>query len=315
MSLREKQKKYDINQCVLYKCSNKRRLESLLFLDKYELNKVSKLIDYYTFFKDKKDGDKREITAPRDYLKKIQKSVLVKLSNIRRPDWLISGEKGKSYIDNSRVHQYSSVFLTIDIKKFYDNCKREYVFRFFKDKMRCAGDVAGVLTEIVTFNGGIPTGCPTSQLIAYYAYEEMFENINKIASKYGCIFTLYVDDMTFSSKGLINPDRLIKEIDIELRKYGHKPKYKKVKYYPKGSHKIVTGVAISKDKKLKVANSLSQKIYNDLKQLKSPKLDSEVRVKILNTLNGRLQAARSVDNNFYSEVYRLIKEEDFTLTE
>ncbi|GJM72667.1 hypothetical protein HMSSN036_48830 [Paenibacillus macerans] len=122
------------------------------------------------------------------------------MSNIRRPDWLISGEKGKSYIDNGKVHQNSSVFLTIDIKKFYDNCKREYVFRFFKDKMCCAGDVAGVLAEIVTFNGGIPTGCPTSQLIAYYAYEEMFENINKIASKHGCIFTLYVDDMTFSSK-------------------------------------------------------------------------------------------------------------------
>lgn len=95
------QKKYDISQCVLYKCNNKRRLESLLFLDKYELNKVSKLIEYYTFFKDKKDGDKREITAPRDYLKKIQKTVLVKLSSIRRPEWLISGEKGKSYIDNS----------------------------------------------------------------------------------------------------------------------------------------------------------------------------------------------------------------------
>lgn len=44
-------------------------------------------------------------------------------------------------------------------------------------------DVAKILTDIVTYNGGIPTGCPTSQLIAYYAYEDMFANIKKIRRK------------------------------------------------------------------------------------------------------------------------------------
>ena len=60
-------------------------------------------------------------------------------------------------------------------------------------------DVAKILTDIVTYEKCIPTGCPTSQLIAYYAYEDMFAGIKKIADNHGCLFSLYVDAMTFSS--------------------------------------------------------------------------------------------------------------------
>ena len=37
----------------------------------------------------------------------------------------------KCYIDNGKSHLNSNYFLTMDIKKFYDNCSREYVFFFF----------------------------------------------------------------------------------------------------------------------------------------------------------------------------------------
>ncbi len=83
------------------------------------------------------------------------------LQGVIRPDWLISGEKGKFYIDNGKKHLESNYFLTIDIKKFYDNCEREYVYLFFKNRLLMSGDAAGVCTDIITCNGGIPTGCPT----------------------------------------------------------------------------------------------------------------------------------------------------------
>lgn len=85
----------------------------------------------------------------------------------------------------------------MDIKRFYDNCKRERVFLFFKDTLKMSGDIVGVCTNIVTYNKGIPTGCPTSQMLAYYAYEQMFLEISKAGEKQGCIFTLYVEEMTF----------------------------------------------------------------------------------------------------------------------
>ena len=45
---------------------------------------------------------------------------------------------------------------------------------------------------------------------------------------------VYVDDMTFSAKEPFDINRMKNEVDCILRKYGHKPKYKKVKYYSKG---------------------------------------------------------------------------------
>lgn len=97
--------------------------------------------------------------------------------------------------------------------------------------MQTSPDVAKILTDIVTYNGGIPTGCPTSQLIAFYAYEDMFKQIQQCAESYGCIFTLYVDDMTFSNIEPFQHNKLSREIDVILRRYGHKPKNKKVKHY------------------------------------------------------------------------------------
>jgi RNA-directed DNA polymerase len=59
--------------------------------------------------------------------------------------------------------------------------------------------IAWILTDLVTYKGVLPTGSPSSQLVVYCAYSLMFEEIKSISEKYGCIFSLYVDDMTLSS--------------------------------------------------------------------------------------------------------------------
>jgi hypothetical protein len=177
--------------------------------------------------------EKRQITAPKYALKCVQRRILNLIQYIERPEWVIAGTKEKCYIDNGKFHLNSNYVLTVDIKKFNDNCQREYVYRFFRDKMLNSPDVAKILTDIVTYEKGIPTGCPTSQLIAYYAYEDMFAGIKKIADNHGCLFSLYVDDMTFSSENPFDTNTLKRKVDIELRRYHHKPKYKKIKYYSK----------------------------------------------------------------------------------
>jgi len=303
-----KKKRYNITQCALYKCRNKRRLAQLLHINYEDLCNINELIRYYSFKRDKKDGDKRLITAPANTLKKIQKRILNLFVFVERPEWLISGERGKSYIDNGKTHQRSKYFLTVDIRKFYENCSREYVYLFFHNTMLMSSDVSALLTDIVTFEKRIPTGCPTSQIIAYYAYHEMFENIFKITTeKYGCIFTLYVDDMTFSSDSPFNPDQLSNDIDKALRSFGHKPKYSKVKYFPKKSHKLVTGVVVSNDNKLLVANNLQKRIYESaMQQLDLSKQGSPLQGKELKTLKGRLQAARTVNPQKFPEIIRFV---------
>lgn len=228
-----------------------------------------------------------------------------------RPEWLISGEKGKSYIDNGMAHRSNSYALTIDIKSFYDNCKREYVYRFFKEKLLTSPDVAEILTNIVTYNGLVPTGCPTSQIIAYYAYEDMFNEIATIAKEYCCTFTLYVDDMAFSSTTPFDYKKLSREIDIALRKYGHKPKYKKVKYYKKGAPITITGTVID-NHSLLTPNSLQNTIFNEFQALKNKDrnklITEESEVKKVLSLKGKICAARNIEPNKFPEIKRLVNQ-------
>lgn len=302
-------KKYDVTQCALYKCRTKKRLEHLLCLEPGSLKMIDSIIGYHKFEIDKKHSDeKREITAPDKTLKAIQRRILYLLHRVIRPEWLISGEKQKCYIDNGKAHVDGKYVLTIDIKKFYDNCTREPVYQFFVQKLKTSPDVAEILTNIITYNGGIPTGCPTSQIMAFYAYSDMFSEISDLAKQYGCKFTLYVDDMTFSSKKPFSPDQLRQLIDRVLRKYGHKPKYPKVKYYGPCDYKPITGTVITPEQSLAVPNGLQKTIYNSFQTVKpliGTETCSEEDAKQILSLKGQIQAARNIEGGKFPEIGRL----------
>ncbi|WP_312645430.1 reverse transcriptase family protein [Hydrogenoanaerobacterium sp.] len=301
-------KRYSIAQCALYKCRSKARLEKLLLLEPGNLQLINSAISYHSFEIEKKNSlEKRKITAPDRTLKLVQKRILILLQKVLRPTWLISGEKGKCYIDNGKAHLNGKFFLTIDIKKFYDNCKREPVYCFFTQKLLTSPDVAKILTDIITYDSRIPTGCPTSQIMAFYAYYDMFNEIAEYALKKNCTFTLYVDDMTFSSPEPLDPKVLQRDVDRILRKYDHKPKYSKVKYYSASDYKPVTGTIITPDKSLAVPNSLQQKIYLGFQEIKSTTATTEysdVSAKLA-SLKGQIQAARNINRNKFPEIMRL----------
>ena len=302
-------KKYDITQCALYKCRTKKRLEYLLRLDPGGLKMIDSIIGYHKFAIDKKHSEeKREITAPDKTLKAIQRRILYLLHRVIRPEWLISGEKQKCYIDNGKAHLNGKYVLTIDIKKFYDNCTREPVYQFFVQKLKTSPDVAEILTNIITYNGGIPTGCPTSQLMAFYAYSDMFSEISDLAKQCGCKFTLYVDDMTFSSTEPFSPDQLRQMIDRVLRKYGHKPKYRKVKCYGPSDYKPITGTVVTPKHSLVVPNGLQKTIYDAFQAVKpliGTETCSEEDAKQILSLKGQLQAARNIEEGKFPEIGRL----------
>jgi hypothetical protein len=273
-------------------------------MSKHDLDHIDKFASYYSFDRCKPDGEMRKITTPNDKLKKIQRRILDLLSPIIRPEWLIAGERGKSYIDNAKIHQYSNFFLTVDVRKFYDNCRREYVFRFFKDTMLMPADVAGAITDLVTREGGIPTVSPTSQIIAYYAYKDMFDEIHVRAKTFNCLFTLYVDDMTFSSSSSFDPRKLANQIDVILRKYGHKPKYRKVKYYSKNQNKVTTGVAITPLHHLTVPNRLRHAIIKNKRQL--VRVEESQYACLLKKLHGQINAARRIETDAFAEINQRI---------
>lgn len=300
-----KLKKYPLNQCVLYKCRSMKRLASIFGTSCTELRYIIRTMTYKSFSVPKKDSDElRTISNPNYSLKMAQRRLLSLLQRVQRPVWLISGEKGKCHIDNARYHLENSYCLTLDIKAFYDSCIRDYVYRFFTEKMLCAPDVANYLTDLCTFDKGIKTGTPTSQLIAYYAYEDMFWQLQILAKEYGLKFSLYVDDMTFSKPSFFSYKAFLYRIRGILLRYGHDVKKSKVKFYSKNDAKFVTGVIITSDHQLVAPYALKAKVRRTRKQLSSKPEDSK---KLANRLLGYISAIKQIEPNLFGQTQSMAK--------
>src|SRR3546814_4728940 len=84
----------------------------------------------------------------------------------------------------------------LDIKKFFPNTPRVRVIAFFQSIMGCRADVAGILGDLCTFEGHLPTGSPLSPILAYYSYHDMWAEIAAFCTAKGYTLTVYVDDVT-----------------------------------------------------------------------------------------------------------------------
>lgn len=284
-----KDKTYSIKQSPLYKLCNRAKLSKLLGISPTELKHLSEETNYRSF----KKGSKT-IYYPKQKLKSVQKRFLALLRRIKTPEWLFSGKKGVSYIDNAKAHLENIYMVKLDIRSFYESCKSEYVFRFFKYKLEQVDDVAWLCADLVTYNTFIPRGSPTSQLIAFWSHSDLFEKINQISRRYNCDMSLYVDDMSFSSNNQIDK-KIILEINTELKKENLCIKRKKTKNYSKDQYKIITGCIITPQGKLAVPNKLRHKIHNILKTKTKDK-------KTINKTAGLINSAKEIDPNFMKTV-------------
>ena len=80
-------------------------------------------------------------------------------------------------------------------------------------------------------------------------------------------------------------------IDCILRKYGHKPKYPKVKYYGFSDYKPITGTIVTPEQTLAVPNGLQKTIYTafqEVKPLVGTEVHSDEDVKRILSLKGQI---------------------------
>jgi hypothetical protein len=188
-----------LNQSRLYKLTSPRRLADVLGLDEAELRAMAIGPDRYRQFEiEKKDGGKRPVEDPVAPLKRVQGRVARMLARIEPPDFLFCPVKGRCYVSNAARHRGNRVVHCLDIKKFFPNTPRVRVIWFFQTVMQCRGDVAGLLGDLCTFEGHLPTGSPLSPILAYYSYHDMWAELAAFCASKGYTLTVYVDDVTIS---------------------------------------------------------------------------------------------------------------------
>lgn len=297
---------YKIDQSPLYKLSNKRKLATILQMEYSTLLHAKDFINYNVSEIEKGSGGFRTIYNPCRELKQVQRRIKNLLSRISIPSWVFSGRKGVCHVDNGKYHEHSIYFIQSDLHAFYDSCSRERVYRLFKDRFKCSSDVSALLSDLTTLtleDGStvIPTGSPCAQLVAFFAYQDMFNELHNLARNNGCEFSLYVDDLTFSSKApFSNPVVFEKKVLRIVKGYGHSLSLSKTAYRGAGGVKIVTGVAITKDGISTIPNKLRHKIVEGTGQ--SCAGDASAATSTL----GRISSARMIEPHAFPEAERQV---------
>ena len=293
-------KGYEIEKSPLYRMRNRRKLAILLGLPENYFSKKPEY-EYCEFSKPKPNGDgERHFTVPAEELKLVQKVLCRLLTRIETPDWVMSGKKRCSYITNAERHLKNQFVKTMDVSQFYDSVQRKYIYKMFKDTFKMAEDISWLMTDLVTYKNVLPTGSPSSQLIVYWAYSKMFSEINEIAHAKGCVFTLYVDDMTFSSENPISRE-LREAVAEQLKQNGLKAKNNKDHYYQADAMKVITGVGIKNGEKV-VLNRKRQAILEQYQKCKTSQNLYDIE-----KLNGMLCSMRQIEGKIFPEVANFIR--------
>lgn len=297
---------YKIDQSPLYKLSNKRKLATILQMEYATLLHAKEMINYTVSEIEKGSGGFRTIYNPCRELKQVQRRIKNLLSRISIPSWVFSGRKGFCHVDNGKYHEHSIYFIQSDLHVFYDSCSREPVYRLFKDRFKCSSDVSALLSDLTTLtleDGStvIPTGSPCAQLVAFFAFQDMFNELHDLACNHGCKFSLYVDDLTFSSKTPFNNPAVFKKKLLQIvKRYGHSLSLSKTAYRGADETKIVTGVAITKEGVSAIPNKLRYKIVQGTAQ--SGTGDTSTALSTL----GRINSARMVEPSSFPEAERQV---------
>ena len=312
--------------CNLYGVQRKKQLKYLLGIENKNLDD---LINNYNVFL---NNGKRLVETPRSNLNDIHRRIKRYLKKIDMPDW-VKSQKGYSYVDNGLYHKDNPYILTLDLKSFFPNSHREFIYTFYKSKLKMSNDVSKIMSDLTTINlntynynnlktkttiedfinkkgiqclNHIPTGSPISTYLSYFAFSDMFEEIKQLLNN-NMKMSLYVDDLTISSDSFINR-KIISDIENILIKYRHKLSYNKVKLYNKNSTKKITGTILSKDRSIKIPNKLHNKIYKQFLHFNETEyLSNEEKENDRKKLYGSILAARQIIPNCYGYIYGISK--------
>lgn len=253
-----------IEESILYGLTDLNRLVSLLELS--NIDELESLLDdknYSACYRYKNVNGKKSrrlIEAPNKKLKSTQKIFNKYLQQIITPPYVHAGRKKMSYIKNALEHINCNYMICADIKKFYPHTKKQYLTNFLLNDLKMSKEVAEVISELLTYQNHLPTGAPTSQLLTFWSYKDMFDDIYEYATQKNIKLTLYVDDMTFSSMKNLSYDivsyikKCVSRVGLQIHTGAKLAKYKNDEF------KKVTGVAIDRKHRLKVINAKREEI-------------------------------------------------------
>jgi len=243
------------NKRVFCSIRSIRNLCKLLKTDARHLQMLAQNPRYKTFTVPKKNGGQRTIEDPYSELKMILSRLNVYLQSIYYLEksaaayGFILGVRNdddrRNVLTNAKKHVGKKYLLNIDLKDFFHTVSRETVIKIFSQKpFSFKRDLPVLLADLVTFNGRLPMGSPTSPALSNLACRQLDEDLTKFSKDMLWSYTRYADDMSFSSNQPINAEK-INSVRAIIAKHKFVINQRKLKVFGPNEEKIVTGLLVS----------------------------------------------------------------------
>lgn len=304
----------DFNKSKLFKLSNKKLLADILNVDKKKLKNVAVEFVPYKLPPELSliNGKQRDLYNPNDEYKHALRKLVRFLMQVNLPSYVYGGIKQKSHIQNASVHKKNRFLMLIDIQNFFPSTRDSYVYELFKKKFEMSEDLAKIMTDLVTIpcenkeGRYLPQGYPTSPMLSYLAYVDMYNELYMLATENNMIFSCYYDDLTFSSNKFINKSFKRKCSKI-IEKYEFKIHPTKSKLIVKKGVEI-TGVFLDELGEIKAPKKIHKKLQDSYIRVKemdqTPSLFTKLNfVDELNRMQGLIAAISSIEKERNMELF------------
>jgi retron-type reverse transcriptase/5S rRNA maturation endonuclease (ribonuclease M5) len=240
----------------------------------------------YTQFKvPKKSGGERIINAPNAGLKLAQRRLANILNSCiqeietaqnprRKP--LAHGFVKKAKTDkdanlvlgihtNARCHRNRRYVLNLDLADFFPSFNFGRVRGFFisNNNFKLHPAVATLIAQIACHQNELPQGSPCSPIITNLITHILDVRLTQRAKKYGCTYSRYADDITFSTNQKVFPDKLAtpsdkpnawavsSEIEGIIKHSGFNINPAKTRLQFRPSRQMVTGLVVNRKVNIK----------------------------------------------------------------
>ena len=227
----------------------------------------------YTAFEiPKRSGGSRTIHAPHQALKVVQRRLsdllqdciaeIQKRNNVQ--DRIAHGFiRKRSIVTNARRHRNRRWVFNMDLEDFFPsiNFGRVRGFLLKNRDFELQESVATAIAQIACHDNSLPQGSPCSPVLSNLIGHVMDIRLVHLASKAGCIYTRYADDLTFSTNKAHFPSEIAEptgtnEVSVQtwapsedlrsvIYRSGFRINAKKTRMMYRSSRQEVTGLVVN----------------------------------------------------------------------
>jgi hypothetical protein len=227
-----------------------RSLARILRVSRSQLENVACNIDahYHQWpSKDERTGKVREIRSPSIELKAIQRRIARKLfrGTAFGPE-VQGGVRGRSPLTNAAMHLGRPCLVTVDVRRFFPSVRHTIVYRMLRSEFGFGRSVAGLVTRLVTYDGQLPQGAPTSGAIAnWLLHMPVDQPVVAEAARLRLSYSRFVDDLAASgdqAREIIN--MIARQLSTRRLAISRK-KTEKLRIMPRSKPQKITGLLVN----------------------------------------------------------------------